>query len=96
MFSTIAIIISLFLLMYFAYRGYSVLILAPLMATLAVALSGDILSALPIYTTVFMKALSGFLLKFFPIFLLGAVFGQLMADSGAGGAGSSWLRHATA
>lgn len=68
MFSTIAIIISLFLLMYFAYRGYSVLILAPLMATLAVALSGDILSALPIYTTVFMKALSGFLLKFFPIF----------------------------
>ena len=27
MFSTIAIIISLFLLMYFAYRGYSVLIL---------------------------------------------------------------------
>nr|WP_144917885.1 GntP family permease [Moraxella osloensis] len=83
MFSTIAIIISLFLLMYFAYRGYSVLILAPLMATLAVALSGDILSSLPIYTTVFMKALSGFLLKFFPIFLLGAVFGQLMADSGA-------------
>ncbi len=83
MFSTIAIIISLFLLMYFAYRGYSVLILAPLMAILAVALSGDILSSLPIYTTVFMKALSGFLLKFFPIFLLGAVFGQLMADSGA-------------
>ena len=83
MFSTIAIIISLFLLMYFAYRGYSVLILAPLIATLAVALSGDILSSLPIYTTVFMKALSGFLLKFFPIFLLGAVFGQLMADSGA-------------
>nr|WP_286130737.1 GntP family permease [Enhydrobacter aerosaccus] len=77
------VLISLFLLMYFAYRGYSVLILAPLMATLAVALSGDILSSLPIYTTVFMKALSGFLLKFFPIFLLGAVFGQLMADSGA-------------
>lgn len=82
--------------MYFAYRGYSVLILAPLMATLAVALSGDILSSLPIYTTVFMKALSGFLLKFFPIFLLGAVFGQLMADSGAGGDGSRWLRYATA
>ena len=83
MFSTFAIVLSLLLLMYFAYRGYSVLILAPLMATLAVALSGDILSSLPIYTTVFMKALSGFLLKFFPIFLLGVVFGQLMADSGA-------------
>jgi H+/gluconate symporter-like permease len=30
-----------------------------------------------------MGALSGFLLKFFPIFLLGALFGRLMADSGA-------------
>ena len=77
------------------FFGFGI-ILAPLMATLAVALSGDILSSLPIYTTVFMKALSGFLLKFFPIFLLGAVFGQLMADSGAGGDGSRWLRHATA
>lgn len=83
MLSTLAIILSLFLLMYFAYRGYSVLVLAPLMAILAVTLSGDFLSSLPIYTTVFMKALSGFLLKFFPIFLLGAVFGQLIADSGA-------------
>lgn len=83
MFSTFAIVLSLFLLMYLAYRGYSVLILAPLMAILAVTLSGDFFTSLPIYTTVFMKALSGFLLKFFPIFLLGAVFGQLMADSGA-------------
>lgn len=83
MLSTLAIIISLALLMYFAYRGFSVLFLAPLMAILAVTLSGDLLVALPIYTTVFMKALSGFLLKFFPIFLLGAIFGQLMADSGA-------------
>ena len=83
MLSTLAIILSLALLMYFAYRGYSVLILAPLMAILAVTLSGDFLVSLPLYTTVFMKALSGFLLKFFPIFLLGALFGQLMADSGA-------------
>lgn len=83
MLSTLAIIISLGLLMFLAYRGYSVLFLAPLMAILAVTLSGDFLVSLPIYTTVFMKALSGFLLKFFPIFLLGAVFGQLMADSGA-------------
>ena len=69
--------------MFFAYRGYSVLILAPIMATLAVLLSGDFLSTIPAYTDVFMGALSGFLLKFFPIFLLGALFGRLMADSGA-------------
>lgn len=83
MFSILAIIITLLLLMFFAYRGYSVLILAPIMAILAVFLSGDFLSSIPAYTDVFMSALSGFLLKFFPIFLLGALFGRLMADSGA-------------
>ena len=86
MFSTLAIVITLLLLMFFAYRGYSVLILAPIMATLAVLLSGDFLSSIPAYTDVFMGALSGFLLKFFPIFLLGALFGRLMADSGAASA----------
>ncbi|CAN6960988.1 MULTISPECIES: GntP family permease [unclassified Psychrobacter] len=83
MFSTFAIVITLLLLMFFAYRGYSVLILAPIMAILAVFLSGDFLSSIPAYTDIFMGALSGFLLKFFPIFLLGALFGRLMADSGA-------------
>ncbi len=83
MFSILAIVITLLLLMFFAYRGYSVLILAPIMAILAVFLSGDFLSSIPAYTDVFMSALSGFLLKFFPIFLLGALFGRLMADSGA-------------
>ncbi|MGP4713245.1 GntP family permease [Psychrobacter sp. DM8] len=83
MFSTLAIVITLLLLMFFAYRGYSVLILAPIMATLAVLLSGDFLTSIPAYTDIFMGALSGFLLKFFPIFLLGALFGRLMADSGA-------------
>ncbi|AKG07740.1 citrate transporter [Moraxella bovoculi] len=83
MMSILAIIISLVLLMYFAYRGWSVLILAPLMAALAVILSGDGTLLLPAYTETFMKALGGYLLKFFPVFLLGALFGQLMADSGA-------------
>ena len=46
MFSTFAIIITLLLLMFFAYRGYSVLILAPIMAILAVFLSGDFLSGI--------------------------------------------------
>lgn len=41
MFSTLAIVITLLLLMFFAYRGYSVLILAPIMAALAVLFSGE-------------------------------------------------------
>lgn len=83
MFSTFAIFISLALLMYFAYRGVTVLLLAPLMAALAVLLSGEIHLFLAMYTDTFMKALSGYVLAFLPIFLLGALFGQLMADSGA-------------
>ena len=79
----LAIIVSLLLLMLLAYRGISVLLLAPLMAALAVLLSGDGAFLLPIYTDTFMGALGNYVMQFFPLFLLGALFGQLMADSGA-------------
>lgn len=81
--SILAIVISLLLLMFLAYRGISVLLLAPLMACLAVLLSGDAAFLLPIYTDTFMRALGNYVIQFFPLFLLGALFGQLMADSGA-------------
>ncbi|WP_447895999.1 GntP family permease [Vreelandella sp. GE22] len=81
--SMLAIIVSLVLLMLLAYRGISVLLLAPLMASLAVLLSGDGAFLLPVYTDTFMQALGGYVTQFFPLFLLGALFGQLMADSGA-------------
>ncbi|WP_193091428.1 GntP family permease [Halomonas colorata] len=80
---TLAIAVSLLLLMFLAYRGISVLLLAPLMASLAVLLSGDGAFLLPIYTDTFMQALGNYVMQFFPLFLLGALFGQLMADSGA-------------
>ena len=80
--SIIGILISLALLMFLAYRGFSVLILAPLMALLAVMASPDA-PLLASYTQVFMQALGGFVVLFFPLFLLGAVFGKLMEDSGA-------------
>lgn len=81
--STLAIVISLLLLMFLAYRGITVLLLAPIMAALAVLLSGDAAFLMPIYTDTFMKALGNYVISFLPIFLLGALFGQLMADSGA-------------
>ncbi|WNL37396.1 GntP family permease [Halomonas sp. PAMB 3232] len=81
--SMLAIIVSLVLLMFLAYRGISVLLLAPLMASLAVLLSGDGAFLLPVYTDTFMSALGGYVTQFFPLFILGALFGQLMADSGA-------------
>ncbi len=78
----IAIFASLGLLMLLAYRGMSVLILAPVMALLAVLLSGNFSDLLPIYTQVFMKAMGGYLIQYFPLFLLGSIFGKLMESSG--------------
>ncbi|KPM77137.1 GntP family permease [Cobetia sp. UCD-24C] len=89
--SILAILISLGLLMFLAYRGITVLLLAPLMAALAVVLSGDAAALLPSYTVTFMRQLGGYLAKFFPLFILGALFGQLMADSGAAHAISEGL-----
>ncbi len=75
------IVLALVLLMALAYRGYSVLLLAPLCALVAVLSSGDV--PLASYAQVFMPALGGFVVAFFPLFLLGAVFGRLMEASGA-------------
>lgn len=80
--SVVGNLLSLALLMVLAYRGFSVLLLAPLMALLAVLASPDV-PLLASYTQVFIKSLGGLVAQFFPLFLLGAVFGKPMEDSGA-------------
>ncbi|MGJ7456286.1 GntP family permease [Halomonas sp. RA08-2] len=77
-----AIAIALLLLMYLAYRGISLLILAPVLAVLVALVSVDT-PLLASYTQVFMGAASDFIFRYFPLFLLGAVFGKLMEDSGS-------------
>ena len=78
----LGIVVSLLGLMYFAYRGINVLVLAPVMALLACSFHADA-PLLASYTQVFMPALGGYLLQYFPVFLLGSIFGKLMSDSGA-------------
>src|SRR5262249_52501978 len=63
------------------YRGWSVLLLSPAAALLAAALAGEPLLAH--WTQTFMGSASRFVMQFFPIFLLGALFGKLMEDSGS-------------
>jgi H+/gluconate symporter-like permease len=81
MLGLIGLLVSLLLLITLAYRGASVIVLAPALAMLAVALSGEV-PLLAAYTQIFMVALGKFLAKYFPLFLLGAVFGKLMDESG--------------
>lgn len=77
----LGIFIGLALLVLFAFRGWSVLLLAPFAAMVAALFGGEPLLAN--LTQIFMASAAGFLAQFFPIFLLGAVFGKLMDDSGA-------------
>ncbi len=78
----LGIVLSLAALIVLAYRGLTVLLLAPL-AALAAVLASAGTPLLASYTQVFMPALGGFVIAYFPLFLLGAVFGRLMDDSGA-------------
>ncbi len=75
----LGIIISLFLLMYMAYRGFSVILFAPVFALLAAATQG--LPVMPSYTELFMVKAVIYIKAFFPVFLLGAVFGKVMEDT---------------
>ena len=75
----LGILVGLALLVFFAFRGWSVLLLAPAAALVAAAFGREPLLAN--WTQVFMGSAAQFLAQFFPIFLLGAVFGKLMDDS---------------
>src|ERR1700744_1544284 len=77
----LGILVGLGLLIWLAFRGWSGLLLAPLAALVAAAFGGQPLLAN--WTQIFMGSAAGFLAQFFPLFLLGALFGKLMDDSGA-------------
>lgn len=78
----VVIAVALAALMYLAYRGVSLLLLAPALAILAAAAVGEG-PMLGTYTQVFMQATGEFVIRYFPLFLLGAVFGKLMEASGS-------------
>src|SRR5215470_3437682 len=77
----IGILLALALLMWLAYRAWSVLLLAPLAALVAAAMSGEPLLAH--WTQSFMGGAARFVAQWFPMFLLGGLFGKLMDDSGS-------------
>ena len=76
----IGIFLSLCLLIFFAYRGYSVIFFAPVLALLAAASQG--LPVMPSYTELFMVKAAIYVKNFFPVFMLGAIFGKIMEESG--------------
>lgn len=84
MVGVIGVILTLILLVCFAYKGVSTIILAPILALVAAFFSaGTNAHLMATYTETFMKAFGGYAKSYFPIFLLGAIFGKMMDESGA-------------
>ena len=81
MLGVIGILLSLALLMYMAYKGFSVIVFAPIFALLAAIFSG--MAILPTYTEIFLPNLGKYVTTYFPFFLLGAIFGKTMEQCGA-------------
>lgn len=90
MIGVLGILLSLGLLMYAAYRGFNVLLVAPVLALLAAFIGGDT-RLLAVLSQVYMKSLGGFVAGYFALFVLGAILGRLMADSGSASAIASWI-----
>lgn len=88
MIGLVGLLLSLFALMYFAYKGVNVLVLAPMCAIFALLFQPETYSlgdGLPLayYTQVFMSSLGKYVIHYFPVFILGAIFGKLMNDTNA-------------
>jgi H+/gluconate symporter-like permease len=72
---------ALAFLMFVAYRGFSVILFAPVAALGAVLLTDP--AAVPgAFSGIFMESMVGFVKNYFPVFLLGAVFGKVIELSG--------------
>ncbi|AQU78588.1 MULTISPECIES: SLC13 family permease [Planococcus] len=97
MLSMIGMVGGLVLLIVLTMRGMNLLIAGPLSALFVALFSG-----LPLFPqlvgegeanllTNYMTSFSGFITAWFPMFLLGAIFGKVMEDSGAADSVSRWL-----
>jgi H+/gluconate symporter-like permease len=78
----LVVLLSLGFLMLAAYRGFSVILCAPIAALGAVMLIDPALVP-PMFSGVFMNKMVAFLGNYFPVFLLSAVFGKLVEISGS-------------
>ena len=67
-------------LMYFAYRGWSIILIAPFFAGLAALAS--MFDILPVYSELYMTRLAEYVKTYYPVFLFGAVFAKLMEKGG--------------
>ncbi|MDV2884458.1 GntP family permease [Alkalihalophilus pseudofirmus] len=85
----LGIVLGLVLLMFLAYRGWSIIWVAPITAGVVAIFGGlDLLDA---YKNTYMEGFVNFAKLWFPVFMLGAIFGKLMEDTGAASSVASMI-----
>ena len=92
MISLLGLIISLSLIMYLAYKGYSTIITAPIIGLITILISlgfkGHLMAN---YTEVYMSGFSSFVKNYFPLFLTGSIFAKLMDEANYGKSIASFI-----
>ncbi len=79
--SLCGIIIGLCLLIFFAYKGHSIIWVAPVCAIIVAILGG--MNILDAYLGDYIKGVADYVISWFPAFFLGAVYGKLMDVTGS-------------
>lgn len=77
---TVFIFVGILGLMSFAYKGWSIILIAPFFAVLAAIMSE--FGILPVYSELYMTRLAEYTKTYYPVFLFGAVFARLMEKGG--------------
>ncbi|MSU50429.1 MAG: GntP family permease [Opitutus sp.] len=97
MLSAVGLLGGLALLVVLTMRGTNLLIAAPVCAVFVAALSGIPLVPSPAggpaagdFVAHYMGGFAGFLKSYFFVFLMGAIFGKVMEDSGAAASVAQW------
>ncbi|NPV71327.1 MAG: GntP family permease [Firmicutes bacterium] len=83
------IIVGLGLLMFTCMKGASIIVASPVLSAL-VAATGRV-DILKVYTDSYMTGAANYFKSWFPTFLLGALFGKIMDDTGAAAAVAHWI-----
>lgn len=92
--SLFGIVLGLALLIFLAFKGQSILWVAPVCAAVVALLSmfeDPTMNVLEMWTGNYMQAMATFLQTWFPAFMLGAIFGKVMEVSGAAKSVGLWL-----
>ena len=92
--SLFGIFFGLALLIFLAFKGQSILWVAPVCAAVVALFSSfedPTINVLDMYTTNYMAAMAAFIQSWFPAFMLGAIFGKVMEVTGAAKSVGLWL-----